>query len=177
MNQIPSEYELCEAIADAMRKTLRKLYAEHPGEYYYISLVTTGQGHPPVFAAWSKEALQAAVESSIDPVLALEDLEWSYANSPYLGFGEEYFQEVNRLFSKRTELIGLSSKETNDRLRAMENAVAKLDKEGLFGVGDERLKVVVNAEVMPPDFTNTERAKRLNPAEAISRWLDEVAEE
>tara|TARA_R100000988_G_scaffold7577_1_gene4444 strand:- start:373 stop:525 length:153 start_codon:yes stop_codon:yes gene_type:complete len=32
------------------------------------------------------------------------------------------------------------------------------------------------AEVMPPDPTNTERARRLNPPAALTRWLEEVAE-
>lgn len=41
------------------------------------------------------------------------------------------------------------------RLRAMEEAMARLDAEGLFGFGEARLRIVVNAEVMPPDFTNT----------------------
>ena len=58
----------------------------------------------------------------------------------------------------------------------MEKAMANLDKEGLFGVGNQRLGIVINAEVMPPDYTNTERALRLNPREALTVWLEEVAE-
>lgn len=34
-----------------------------------------------------------------------------------------------------------------------------------------------NAEFMPPDFTNTKRALRLNPREALNEWLEEIAEE
>jgi hypothetical protein len=58
----------------------------------------------------------------------------------------------------------------------MEAAMAQLDREGLFGTGRARLDVVINVEVMPPDWTNTVRAKRLNPPGALHEWLDEVAE-
>jgi hypothetical protein len=37
--------------------------------------------------------------------------------------------------------------------------------------------VVVNVEVVPPDRTNTERARRLNPEGALSRWIAEAAEQ
>lgn len=30
---------------------------------------------------------------------------------------------------------------------------------------------------MPPDYTNTEIALRLNPQEALTEWLEEIAEE
>jgi len=62
------------------------------------------------------------------------------------------------------------------RLRAMEAAIARLDAEGLFGSGPDRLRIVVNVEVMPPDYTNTVRAQRLNPQEALTTWLHEASE-
>ena len=52
-----------------------------------------------------------------------------------------------------------------------------LDMNGMFGKEQERLGIVINAEFMPPDFTNTERALRLNPREALNEWLNEIAEE
>ncbi|MNT83719.1 hypothetical protein D3C71_1528880 [compost metagenome] len=58
----------------------------------------------------------------------------------------------------------------------MELAMARLNEEGLFGHGSRRLRLVVNVEVMPPDQTNTDRAKRLNPPGALNEWLSEVAE-
>lgn len=63
------------------------------------------------------------------------------------------------------------------RLSAMEAALARLDNEGIFGTGDERHSIYVNAEVMPPDCANTERARGLNPKEALTAWLAEAAEE
>ncbi len=52
-----------------------------------------------------------------------------------------------------------------------------LDEKGLFGTGDERLNVVVNAEIMPPEYSNTERALRLNPMESLKEWLIEATED
>ena len=37
--------------------------------------------------------------------------------------------------------------------------------------------MLVNAEVMPPDYTNTIRALRLNKKEDIRIWLREAAED
>jgi hypothetical protein len=62
------------------------------------------------------------------------------------------------------------------RLDAMEAGMAQLDREGLFGEGAERAGIVINVEVMPPDRTNVERARRLNPPEALVEWLSEAAE-
>jgi hypothetical protein len=58
-------------------------------------------------------------------------------------------------------------------MQAMENAMIRLDREGAFGTGEARNKMVVLVEVMPPDWTNTERAKRMNPPEALIEWLAE----
>lgn len=60
----------------------------------------------------------------------------------------------------------------------MESAMKRLDQEGIFDVNQERDDVVVLVEVMPPDYTNTERAYRMNNAnsEIFSEWLEEAAE-
>ncbi len=176
---VPSEGDLAEAIGAAAGLALRKLFREHPERFYYVALITTGEALPPSVAAWSVEAL-AVAEGKLE---ASERgfLKWSYAESPYLGFGEEFFEEVSRLFSLRPAMtIGLSSAEWiaehKLRLRAMERAMKRLDDEGLFGRGARRAGIVVLVEVMPPDRTNTERAVRLNPPEAIREWLAEASE-
>ena len=67
-------------------------------------------------------------------------------------------------------------KEYDIRLNSMEEVMASLDKEGIFGSGERRKNMVVLAEVRPPDYTNTERALRLNSRETLKEWLEEVAE-
>lgn len=178
---VPTEDELTDAIADATRRAIHDLFREHPEDFYYCSLITTGEAHPPVLTAWSREALHAAAAEAADPDDARWGLKWSYGESPYFCYGETYFGEVRRLFDLRPRMSPeMSSEERHAeyelRLRAMELALARLDAEGLFGTGAARLRTVINAEVMPPDFTNTERATRLNPAEALKDWLAEAAE-
>ena len=58
----------------------------------------------------------------------------------------------------------------------MEKVMADLDKEGLFGSGERRKCIVVAAEVMPPEYENTERVLRLNEKENLTEWLEEAAE-
>jgi hypothetical protein len=178
---VPSEDGLTDAIAHATRWAVADLFREHPEDFYYCSLITTGEAHPPVLAAWSREALDAAVAGAADPDGARLGLKWSYADSPYLCYGDAHFGEVRRLFGLRPQ-IGADmtdeawAAEYDLRLRAMERALARLDAEGAFGTGAARLRLVINAEVMPPDYTNTERALRLNPAGALQEWLAECAE-
>lgn len=169
----PSEEELTQAIADATRAAAAELFARHPGHYYSFALISTGEALPPYISAWSEEALA----ETGDPV----ELRWSYADSPFCAYGyEEHFGRVRALFSERPVMDfkdqEASAAEYELRYRAMEHALRQLDGEGVFGTGHERSRIVVNAEVMPPDYTNTQRARRLNPPEALARWLAEAAE-
>jgi hypothetical protein len=175
---VPSEDELTGAIEVAARAALTDLFAAHPENFYYVSLITTGEAHPPVLSAWSTEALEAA---AITTGRLSADLKWSYADSPYFGFGEQHFNEVKSLFSRRPQMnfaVGRAIWETeyDARLRCIERSLRQLDSQGLFGVGERRLGVVINAEVMPPDASNTERAIRLNPRGSLAEWLEEAAE-
>jgi hypothetical protein len=177
----PTEADLTDAIADATCQAVTALFREHPEEFYYLSLITTGEAHPPVLTAWSREALEAAVAGAAEPDDARCELKWSYGESPYFCFGDAYFQEVRRLFRRRPQMearmtTGVWQAEHELRLRAMERALARLDEKGLFGTDAARLRIVINAEVIPPDFTNTERALRLNSAAALTEWLAECAE-
>jgi hypothetical protein len=179
---IPNQSALTDAIADAARLAFSSLFSSCPGFYYYCTLGTTGEALPPIVSAWSHEALSAAGAGRLDREHEIQTLKWSYAESPYWNHGDEYFDEVRRLFLERppmdynaTEAIW--DAEFNLRLNAMEAAMARLDREGLFGVGDAREKVVILVEVVPPDRTNTERAQRLNPPKALTEWMLEAAEE
>ncbi|GAA2605054.1 hypothetical protein GCM10010399_40130 [Dactylosporangium fulvum] len=161
----PSEQELADAVVAATRTAVTELFQRYPTHrFYYLSLITTGEVHPPCLSAWSHEALHAVGD---DP-----DLRWSYADSPFNLFGAQHFAKVRRLCEGRG---ADTDAEADLRLRAMESAMSRLDREGLFGRGAARDGVVVNVEVMPPDFTNTERALRLNPPQALTGWLAEAA--
>jgi hypothetical protein len=177
----PSRDALVAAIAAATEAAVRDLFRAHAGEhFYFLVLVTTGEALAPHLTAWSTEALErVALERPEQPDLR-ELLRWSYADSPYCISGEQHFAEVRRLFAAMG-VPGPEAPEARDeayafKLGAMEEALARLDAAGVFGRGAARAQVYVNVEVVPPDWTNTERALRLNPPEALEAWLREAAE-
>lgn len=166
---------LVQAIVKAAGSAFRELFSVHPGEYYYCSLLTTGEAFSPVIAAWSKEALAAWVAGSTIPGYVPK---WSFAECPYYAFGESHFVPVQELFESRTVNIDsvdeLWSTEYDIRLESMVEAMRRLDKMGLFGTGAARDSVVILVEVMPPDESNVKRAKELNPPVALKDWLIEA---
>lgn len=175
---VPSEQELEQALVSALRAVVGALFRTHPECFYYVTLHTTGEALAPALSAWSHEALARVREERGDAFAEL--IKWSYADSPYCAFADTEFDAVKRLYAARPDPHSLHAEEFFAecalRLRAMERAVAQLDREGVFGTGAARYGMFVNAEVMPPDAGNLERARRLNPPEALEAWLAEAAE-
>lgn len=171
--------ELTNKLEKITEKSLRELFEKNKEEFYYCSLITDGEGHCPIISAWSYEALER-VTSSIELAELREEYKWSYADSPYFDYGGEYFKDLKSDWEKHldSELDDDEfDEEVERRIDMMEEVMRRLDEKGLFGKGEKRLKIVINAEFMPPEYSNTERAIRLNPKEAIKEWLEEVAEE
>lgn len=171
------DQEMVKAIEDAVRKACKSLFSKYKENFYYLSLITDGGAHCPILSAWSYEALERESLKDKDPANAKYYLKWSYVDSPFFAYGEEYFDKVKEIFNKRPMIINNEEeymKEYATRLNSMEQAIANLDKEGLFGVENERIKIVINAEVMPPDYTNTARALRLNPKEVFLNGLKKL---
>ncbi|MBO4391132.1 MAG: DUF4303 domain-containing protein [Lachnospiraceae bacterium] len=178
------EYDekLVQMIREAAGKAFGKLFAEHDETFYYCSLITIGECECPYISAWSLESLEREAAKGADPEEDKRLLKWSYADSPYCAYGyEEFFQELRAEYSLRTKRLDDDDDEAYDtemdiRMNSMEKAMQELDAQGLFGTGEKRSRMVINAEYMPPDHSNTERALRLNPEEALTEWLDEAAE-
>lgn len=171
---------LVELIQAATEKALNKLFKEHKERFYYCSLITTGEGLCPIVSAWSEEALERVAREEEEVEEAKYYLKWSYAETPYFAYGEEYFVEVNKVFLERMRKLTTENEKDNEiqlRINSMEKVMHNLDMKGMFGKGEQRLDIVINAEFMPPDYTNTERALRLNPKDALNEWLEEIAEE
>ena len=164
----------------AAEKAINNLFSN--GEnFYYCSLITTGEGLSPCLTAWSYEALDRERKIMGDDQEDILMFKWSYADSPYFNFGSEYFLKVKEIIENRPQLnFEMTTKqwlaEFDIRINSMEKALYQLDLKGLFGRGISRKNIVINAEVMPPDEGNTIRAKRLNPAEALTNWLVEIGE-
>ncbi|MFV0549885.1 MAG: DUF4303 domain-containing protein [Limnobaculum xujianqingii] len=175
-----SDEELSIEIEKAASNAFSELF-NNEETFYYCSLITKGEALPPFVVAWSYEALERYLKVNSCDEEDKEYIKWSYAESPYLDFGSNYFDDVKKIFYQRPPMDYNApeiewKKEFNIRLNSMESAMKRLDDKGLFGIGKERNRLVINVEVMPPDYTNTLRAMRLNPIEALSQWLIEAAE-
>ncbi len=195
LNKIEIDEFLVNIIEDATRKAFEKLFKDYDENFYYCSLLTTGEGLCPVISAFSEEALDREVlniiKTNIEKDIEEEKkyLRWSYADSPYYAYGyEEYFLEIKDILIKRKEVIkkNRSEKKVDEMLdneinliiNSMEKAMSNLDKEGLFGKGENRNNVFIAVEFMPPDPTNIIRAIRLNKEEnkEFKHWFKEEAE-
>ena len=170
-------------LAVAARQAFTELFATHLERFYYCSLITSGDATRPATAAWSLEALARAIDTGEIDRPGGSRLEWGPQYSPYLDFGVEHFDEVTATFAARDQAIAGADddaweQEYGLRLGAMEGAMRTLDREGVFGTGASRADMVVLVEVLPPDWTNAERARRLNPRSGpqLHAWLDENAE-
>ena len=180
--ELEIDENLVQIIQAATENALNKLFSEHNENYYYVSLITIGECECPFISAWSSEALHREASKKEDYDKEKYYLKWSYADSPYCAYGyDEFFSEVREAYNKRTGILDDDNdeeyeKEMSIRLNSMEKAMHNLDLKGMFGNGEKRIGIVINAEYMPPDPTNTERALRLNPKEALAEWLKEAAE-
>lgn len=181
MADIP--HALIDTIAGAVRSIARQLFRDHPKEkFYYFSLITTGEGLAPTVSAWSVEALDAAAAQDSDPdkIRARKLLKWSYADSPYYGYGDASLHDVRRAFEvlppPNPDDMRAFLAAVDLRMSAMVSAMERLDQEHIFGIGAARNGIVINVECMPPDHTNVQRATRLNPPQALKAWLAEAAE-
>ena len=144
---------LTEVIANAVRVSLTRLFSN--GEtFFHCSLVVTGDGLHPRVAAWSWEALEreSAIKGSSEKYC--KKLKISLRDSPYFSYGQEHFCHANRLLLERPARSQLSREawglELGLRLQSMEDAISRLDEEGLFGVNQPRAKVTVLVEIMGP---------------------------
>ena len=176
-----------ELLKEAAGKAFKDLFKEHPNEhFYYCTLVLMNAQGCPVVSAMSEEALDKLLQEDVkecgySEMESRKLLKWSFADSPYCIYGEQYFSEVEEWIANRDKnsesiTLDMFMKECDMRLDSMEKVMSDLDKEGVFGSGEKRKNIVVAAEVVPPDYTNTERVLRLNSRETLKEWLEEAAE-
>lgn len=165
--------KLTSELIRAIRSILLNLM-ENKEHYYYITLVSDGLANTPCISAWSLEALERAEEDGEEEI---DMIKWSYADSPYCLWQQEKFEQVEALLNARFKFRG-SEREYYLRYSAMEEAMRVLDHEGIFALNQNREDVIVLVEVMSPDWTNTERAYRMNNphTKIFAEWLEEAAE-
>lgn len=182
MNYSNDAFEkLVSAIEEATGKAAMELFNTTKETFYFFVLSSTGDALAPYVSAWSYEALERQSISQNWGADDIVDFKWSSTDSPYFEFGSQYFHQVNQVFLERPNIHALQTereyeKEFNFRVDSMMEALYRCDKKGIFSLNQSRLKILINVEILPPDYTNTIRAKKLNPPEAIQTWLEEAAE-
>lgn len=166
--------ELKKELVKAARGAFQSLFAN--GErFYYVTLATDGLANTPYIAAWSHEAFERECEDEDDDEADM--IKWDESESPYFAWEQERFAKVEEMLNERSELRD-TDEEYELRFSAMEEAMKQLDADGLFSKNQPRNEIMVLVEVIPPDYTNTERAYRLNDSgtEVFQEWLEEAAE-
>lgn len=167
--------KITQALYVAIKSVLTDLF-KNQEHYYYITVVSDGGANTPCISAWSYEALARSKVNDEHQKL----LKWSYADSPYCGYRQEEFAEVDRLMQERPNIWELKDEqfdiEYKKRYTAMEEAMLRLDEEGLFAINQARENVIVLVEVMPPDEENIIRAYRMNHSNSqiFREWREEA---
>lgn len=166
--------QLKNELITAARGAFKSLFAN--GErFYYVTLATDGLANTPYISAMSHEEFERQLAQLADD----DDAEkWDDSESSFFAWEQERFARVEEMLAERAELRG-TDEEYELRLSAMEEAMKQLDAEGLFTQNQPRSEIMVLVEVIPPDYTNTERAYRLNDSstEIFGEWLEEAAED
>ena len=158
----PFGAKLAGPLANAARAAFARVRAEHPEEhFYFFALFTTDAGSYVTATAASEEGLaqtvagyRASKPAKEDAALARE-LRFSAPDSPYHDL----------------PLLG-SPRPGRPLHEACFAALSQLDREGLFGRGAERDRVIVN--VVYGDMSDERwlaHAKRLNPTGSIANAM------
>lgn len=180
MNRKKYDEELVEAFVKSAGDAFSSLKENHKEQFYYFAFIFD-EGMHPYISAWSYEALE---KSMMDNKITEEDKgwwKWDYSDSPYVVYGyDEFFYEVSELLDQRADKLSddeLYDVEWEIRIASMEEAMKRLDQSGMFGIGDERENVVINVEIAPPDYSEYNRALRLNAASSLLSEYLEYCEE
>ena len=170
----------------ALRKTLSDLMQDFPNDkFYYFALTTVGEALSPGHSIWSEELLdieaeKQSIKGNVDKEIIKNEIRYSYADSPLFYHYERHFKKVEKLFLNRPDINEFNDedweKEFELRITSMVNALKKVDKENLFGVGEKRENWFINVEVNPPDGSNILRAEKLNSKQKVQEWIDNGGE-
>lgn len=165
-------------IADAARATFRALRAQHPDEHFYAFALYTDSGAMTVVpAANSVEGLRRIREQQAvpddDPWYAWGFSEWAYAAAEASPFNAICGKLADDLLSP--QFVRSRFSEFSRQLHAeMIGALRLLDREGLFGTGDERAAITLFVSISDDDAAEAlenESAKALNPPAVVDAFV------
>lgn len=182
---MPADSVLSAAIAEAAQRAFTQVRAENPAERFYcFALFASGVVGVIEPTCMGEQGLRDEAQEAVDAgggslETNLTELRWSPVDSPYYLHGEEHFAEVQRLLDARPDPYELdddeAEAEVQARLEACFDALAQLDREGFFGRGVERDRVLVTVlRGDQSDRSQLRNARRLNPATVVQRLADDL---
>ncbi len=177
------------AILDAARLSFTNLLEAHPDEQFYAFSLYTDDDVTSVYSsANSEEEYQQAIikfkeafdEDEMEKA-DLNSLRWAYVEWAYDCFGKVYFEDLNNLLgdinqNKAEMTINDFIMHKKQVLNALITALYDLNKEGLFGDGEDREQVTVFASTSDCDSdegfqSQNDSAKILNPESVFQSFL------
>ena len=173
---------LRKSIIDATRSAFTELRKNVTKENFYtFALYTSELGDYIVSSANTEEGLlrraqeyQSRSKKETLPNLQ-NQLRWSAADWAYHCTGEDHFEAAQKLLDARPDCTDMDDDECEEevalRFKVMIEALQALDKEGFFGKGKAREKVVLL--VMLGDQTDKmmlDHAKQLNPPKVFQAF-------
>jgi hypothetical protein len=182
------------ALTDACRIAFTKLRACHKNEAFYcIGLFTSGEFAYLLPTAMTEQGLnQVARKYQSKPRYAsmslqslCRSLRWSPCDSPLHLEGEGYFGTVSQFMDEISSILsgidtGRGWEEfeavTENVLSAICDVLKGLDREGVFGFGQEREKIFVSVLMGDQDDSILTIGRRLNPDATVRQFEKEWEE-
>jgi Domain of unknown function (DUF4303) len=164
--------ELSDAIADALRATWEEL--ARTGRHFYGFALYTGPACEYISGtAFSEEGLDEIARDEA----SRSQLRWSPVDSPHHLAGETHFARVEEMLARRGDVDDMDEDDQDDevdaRIEACFEALARVDREGLFGAG--RDAIVLNIlQGDQSDRSRRDNAARLNPAAVAERFAADL---
>ncbi|WP_176045598.1 DUF4303 domain-containing protein [Burkholderia sp. BCC1644] len=167
-------------IADAARATFKALRALHPDEHFYAFALYTDSGAMTVVpAANSIEGLsriraqRAIADDDPAPWYAWGSAEWAYEAAEASPFNAICGRLADEVLSP--QFVPSRFAEFSRQLQAdMIEALRLLDREGLFGTGEERAAITLFVSISDDDAARAlenASAKTLNPPVVADAFL------
>ena len=172
------------AIQNATRVTFKNLLETHQDEQFYVFALYTDDSLTSIYAAAnSEEGYQKQVDKNKEVwsklgIADFKSIRWTIVEWAYDYVGKENFQDVNNLLCQVSKNKFQNDNESptskEQVLDTMIVALRNLDREGLFGVGEDRKKVTVFASTSDSDQgfeAENDSARALNPDPVFQSFI------
>ena len=182
---------LKDALVPACVQAFREMRANHEGERFYcMALFTSGEFGYISPTAMTEEGLAAVVARyREDPAYSKEtredlqqSLRWSPCDSPLHLEGEEAFAAAQGVVREMSQALrGINTDDDWDEFDAfcdsirdgLSDVLQEVDRQGVFGVGEEREQVFVAVMMGDQDESILDYGERLNPSATFERFQEQ----